>query len=428
MNRRQFVATAISAAAAGTLKAGGRKRDLNDTVTLAIMGLRGQGRSLTRQFASLPDVDIVFLCDVDERVLGEPARLVEGVKGRRPRLISDIRRALDDKSVDAVVVATPDHWHGPATLLACQAGKDVYVEKPPAHNFREGQMMVEASRRYGRVVQVGTQYRSLPSTQRAIEYIRTGRIGKVLMAKAWNVQLRENIGHRNDSEPPPEVDYETWVGPAPMLPFNENRFHYKWHWHWNFGTGDIGNDGIHQLDLCRWALGVEYPTEVSGMGRKLFFEDDQQTPDTMSINFNYPNRVIVFEMRTWNPYGMAGTDNALAVYGSEGCVHIGRWNGRSGFKVFDGSGHLVHYDGTNEPHTHAQNFIDCIRSRKTSNADIETGHISATLSHLGNIVARTGRHLRFDGEGGTIPGDEEARNLLGREYRDHWATPNPGNS
>ena len=423
MKRRQFVATTLAAAAARTLKAQSRRRDLNDKVTLAIMGLRSQGRNLTRQFASLPDVDIAYLCDVDERVFEDPARLVEKKLGRRPRLIGDIRRALDDKSLDAIVIATPDHWHAPATLLACQAGKDVYVEKPAAHNFREGRMMVESARKYGRVVQVGTQYRSMPSTKRAIEYIQAGRIGKVLMAKAWNVQLREDIGHKEDTAPPPEVDYETWVGPAPMLPFNENRFHYKWHWHWNFGTGDIGNDGIHQLDICRWALGVGYPTEVTGMGRQLFFEDAQQTPDTMSINYNYPDSVIVFEMRIWNPYGMGGTDNALAVYGSEGSVHIGRWNGRSGFKVFDPSGQLVHFDGANEPHTHPEHFIDCIRSRKTPNADIETGHISTTLSHLGNVVARTGRHLRFDGERGAIVGDEEAQQLLGRKYRDHWATP-----
>jgi predicted dehydrogenase len=332
--------------------------------------------------------------------------------------VADLRRVLDDKNVDALVIATPDHWHAPAAILACEAGKDVYVEKPASHNAREGFLMVRAARRHNRVVQVGTQARSRPSTQRAVEYVKSGRIGRVLMAKAWNVQLRENIGHKPDTAPPPEVDYDLWNGPAPLLPFNENRFHYQWHWHWNYGTGDMGNDGVHQLDMARWALGVEWPAEVSGMGRKLFFDDDQQTPDTMNITFNFPGKAIVFEMRIWNPYGMNGQDNAVAVYGTEGMVHFGRV-----FRAFDSKGKLLEEDAKETPDLHARNFIDCVKSRARPNADIETGHISTMYCHLGNIVARTGRNLRFDHATESIAGDPEAGRLLGREYREHWSVP-----
>ncbi len=418
MNRRYFLTSAFAGMALRRSAAAA-----NDKVTLAIMGVRGQGRGLTDRFASLPDTEIAYLCDIDENVFARAAKIVEERKGRPAKRISDIRRALDDKDVDAVVIATPDHWHAPATILACQAGKDVYVEKPASHNLREGRLMVEAARRHGRVVQLGTQSRSRPSTQRGIEYVRSGKLGQVLLAKAWNCQLRENIGRKPDGPVPAGVDYDTWVGPASWLAFNENRFHYKWHWNWNFGTGDMGNDGVHQLDIARWALGVETPNEVAGSARKLYFQDDQQTPDTMNITFNYPGKTLVFEMRIWTPYGLEDQDNGVGVYGTEGMAHIGRWNGRWGFKVFDSRGKMVLYDEDNQDDTHARNFLDCVRSRRRPNADIEIGHASSSLCHLGNIVARTGRTLKFDPATETIAGDAEAGTLLGRRYRQHWATP-----
>lgn len=420
MIRRDFLG---AAAAAGVAR---RAVAANDQVNIGIIGIRGQGRGLAGRFASLADVNILYLCDVDERVYERAARAVEEKKGKRPPLASDMRRLFDDKSLDAVVLATPDHWHAPATLLACEAGKDVYVEKPASHNLREGRWMVKAARKHKRIVQLGTQSRSRGSTRRAIEFIHSGKIGRVLMAKAWDVQLRENIGHKNDSPAPKEVDYETWVGPAPFLPFNENRFHYKWHWNWNFGTGDAGNDGVHQIDMARWALGVDLPSEVTGMGRKVFFDDDQQTPDTMNITFNYPDRALIFEMRIWNPYGMEGQENGVAVYGSTGMVHIGRWNRRWGWKVYDDKGELVQNNAVNEDDSdgdHQRNFIDCIKSRQPPNAEIEIGHTSSSLCHLANIVAKTGRILKFDGKSESIPGDAAADNLLGREYRKHWAAP-----
>ena len=418
MNRRDFVLSSLTGAAlARPLAAAGER------VNVAMIGVRGQGRSLTEQFAALPDVNVAYLCDVDPEVFEPAAKAVETRQGKRPKLVGDLRRVLDDKSIDAVVIATPDHWHAPATILACAAGKDVYVEKPAAHNLREGRLMVEAACRGKRIVQLGTQSRSRPCVQRAIQYVHSGKIGRVLMAKAWDVQLRDYIGHKPDGPVPPGVDYDTWTGPAPALPFNPNRFHYNWHWNWHYGTGDMGNDGVHQLDMARWALGVEHPLEVSGMGRKLFFDDDQQTPDTQNITFNYPGKTLMFELRIWNPYGLEGQDNGVAVYGTGGMVHIGRWEGVWGFKVYDEKGKLVSFDRANEPDAHARNFIDCVRSRKAPNAEIEIGHVSSVHCHLGNIVTRTGRNLKFDPANETIAGDAEASRLLRREYRAHWATP-----
>jgi len=421
MNRRQF----LGAAAAGA-SLSGRAVAASDKVNIAIIGAGGRGRHLTGNFVSQPDVNLRYLCDVDERVLEKTLKVIDDRKAKRPALLSDLRRVLDDKSIDAVVIATPDHWHAPATIMACDAGKDVYVEKPASHNLREGRLMVEAARRNKRLVQLGTQSRTRPSTLRAMELIHSGKIGKVLAAKAWDVQLRDDIGHKENSPVPKGVDYETWLGPAPSLPFNENRFHYKWHWNWNFGTGDMGNDGVHQLDMARWALGVNMPERISGMGRKLFFDDDQQTPDTMNITYDFKDKTLMFEMRIWNPYGMEGQENGVAVYGSTGMVHIGRWNRHWGYKVYDEKGNLAADESKHEDNTdtfHARNFLDCVKSRKTPNAEIEIGHTSTVLCHLGNIVARTGRALKFDPNTGTIAGDAEASRLLGRPYRKHWSVP-----
>ena len=421
MNRRHFLAAAALGATARRSATAA-----SDKVNIAVIGVRGQGRGLAGRFASLADVHVACLCDVDTRVVKPALDLVEKNSGRRPRVEQDLRRVLDDKSIDAVVIATPDHWHAPATILACQAGKDVYVEKPASHNLREGRWMVNAAREHSRIVQLGTQSRSRPSTRRAIELIHGGRIGKVLAAKAWDVQLRDHIGHAGDSPAPKEVDYETWVGPAPFLPFNENRFHYKWHWHWNFGTGDAGNDGAHQIDMARWALGADLPDSVHGMGRKLFFDDDQQTPDTMNVTFNFKDKILMWEMRIWNPYGLEDQDNGVAVYGTAGMIHIGRWNKNWGYKVFDDKGKLAEdrskSEGDGDGH-HERNFIDCVRSRKPPNAEIEIGHTSSALCQLANVVARTGRAVKFDAKTESISGDPDADALLGRKYRKHWATP-----
>ena len=413
MKRRMFLAGAVSAMAAP-----------NERVRVAMIGIRGRGRGLTGDVLALDGMEVAAFVDVDDRVVARVQKMVNEKQGRDAVYHRDLRRVLDDKSIDAVVIATPDHWHAPAAIMACDAGKDVYVEKPCSHNLREGRLMLEAARTHKRVMQVGTQARSRASTMRAIEVARSGVLGKIRMAKAWNVQLRENIGHGKEGPPPAEVDYDLWLGAAEALPYRDNRFHYNWHWWWNFGTGDMGNDGVHQIDIARWAMGGGAPVRASGWGRKTFFDDDQQTPDSMSITFDYAGgEALLFEQRIWNPYGMGGQDNGVAVYGSDAVLEIGRWDRNWGYRLFDRKGSLVKSDQGPEDEGHMRNFLDCLRTRKQPNADIEIGHTSTLHTHLGNIVARTGRNVEFDPTAESIKSDSEASALLSRRYRKHWAVP-----
>ncbi len=411
--------TAFAAVAANKMMAA------SDRVNVGIVGLGGRGRALIGDFSEVPGVNIAYLCDADQASLERAHTVIKEKNLPPPKDTNDMRRLLEDKEIDAVVVATPDHWHAPTAILAADAGKDVYVEKPASHNIREGRLMIDAARRNSRIMQVGTQSRSRPSSIAGIKYVKSGKIGEVLMAKAWNIQLRDDIGHMEDTAVPPGVDYETWLGPAPWIPFNPNRFHYKWHWHWHFGTGDAGNDGAHQLDICRWALGESYPSKASGMGRKVFFDDDQQTPDTMNVTFDYPSgKALIWEMRIWNPYGMEGTQNGTAIYGTEGVVHIGRWDRRWGYKVFEKNGRLVHHeDADDDGNQHQMDFVDAVRTRRLPNGDIMEGHLSAIHCHLANIVARVGRNVEFDQENEKVVNDDEANMLVKRRYRTHWSTP-----
>jgi len=394
------------------------------------MGARARGVSLARAFTSLPEVEISYICDPDSNVVDRCVEIVTQNKGRGFKLVKDVRIVLDDPTVDAVVMATPIHWHAAGTILACEAGKDVYVEKPASHNVREGQLMKQAARKNDRIVQLGTQSRSRLLTSRFVDYVRSGKIGKPLMAKVVNCQGRfpaTGIGHKMDEPVPEGVDYDIWTGPVPEMPFNRNRYHATVNWNWHYGTGDIGNDGVHWLDVARWVMNVGLPLEVSGMGRKLAFDDDQQTPDTQNIEFNYDDKLITFEQRLWNPYLLEGTDNAVFVYGTEGTVQTGRWvGGRFAFRHFDKQGKLAYYeqqpDSDNATVAHAQNFLDCVRTRALPNADIGIGHKSTLLCHLGNIVSRTGRNISFEPDTETIVGDEEASRYLSREYRDHWSS------
>jgi predicted dehydrogenase len=432
MERRQFLKNA-AAVAGGIGAAAVLPRSVlgaNERVVLGVMGVRGRGRGLASGFAALPTARVKYVCDVDSRVLAGAARAVEGRQQSAPQLVSDFRRILEDREVDALVVDQrvhlpvfqdpPDHWHAMATLYACQAGKDVYVEKPISHNVVEGRRMVEAARYYRRVVQAGTQSRSGRHFQEAVEYLRSGKLGKVRVAKAINTQRRENIGKKTDGKAPEGVDYDMWLGPAPKRPFNENRFHYNWHWFWDYGTGDLGNDGVHQIDVARWGLGVAAPVAVTSSGGKLFFDDDQQTPDTQVATFEFDGCMLVYEMRLWSPYKEHGFENGNVFYGDEGYMLLGG----NGWRVFgpnDQPGPTSM--PTERDNTHLQNFIDCIKSRARPNADVEEGHLSSLLCHLGNIAHRTGRRIRFDPSRETIRDDRDASRLLTREFREPWTLP-----
>jgi predicted dehydrogenase len=423
MNRRHFLPLAVAAGANSR-----RAIAASDKFNIALMGVRGRGRSLTSAFCAQPDVNVAYICDVDQNVVEGAYKIIEDSGRKRPPLVADLRRCLEDKSVDAIVMGTPLHWHAPGTILACQAGKDVYVEKPASHNVREGRLMTEAARRHGRIVQVGSQLPSLPVTQSFHDYVQSGQLGRVLMAKVWNVQLRRNIGHKEDEPVPAGVEYEIWTGPLPKMPFNRNRFHSTVNWHWHYGSGDIGNDGVHELDIARRALGVQLPTSISGMGRKMYFDDDQQTPDTMNITYDYGDKLIFYEQRLWNPYGLEGCDNGVAVYGDRGVAQFGRFRGRNwGWRLIEGENskevRFEEHGKSSIDTPHARNFLDCMRDRQRPRVDIEEGHWAASLAHLGNIVARTGRAIRFDPKTETVTGDAEANRLVKREYREHWSTP-----
>lgn len=402
----------------------------SNTLTLAIIGPGGQGTHLLQSFSKMKDVRIAYVCDIDPSRRDLAADRIKQASGHEPKRETDLRRVLDDKSVDAVVIATPDHWHAPATILACDAGKHVYVEKPASHNLREGRLMIEAARRNKRVVQVGTQSRSTAHVMKAIELLQSGAIGEVLVAKAWNSQLRGNIGKQKPADPPEGVDYDQWIGPAPFVPYQKNRFHGVWRWWHAFGTGDIGNDGVHDIDIARWGLGVTtHPSAISAMGGKYFFDDDQQWPDTMTVAFEYAAaskagrpKQLIFEQRIWSPYTQEGHENGNAFYGTKGMLVLGKHKGWVLYKSRNEKAEEL--KGTVESTPHHRNWLDCIRNGGTPNADIEIGHLSSSLSHLGNIAIRVGRTLRFDPQAEKVLGDEEASRLLGREYRaGHWAVP-----
>jgi predicted dehydrogenase len=434
MNRRE----AIQGLAAGVVVAGVRSsasaRSSSELISIGAVGCGGRGRDHAKLLAGRNDVRISWVCDPDRNRAEQAAAEVEKVGGKKPAIVQDIRRVLDDSNVDAITVATPDHWHAPATILACDAGKHVYVEKPCSHNVREGRLMIEAARKHNRVVQVGTQARNSRHVRRAMQLLQEGAIGDVLVAKAWDSQRRRNIGHGRPGKPPAHLNYDLWLGPAPYEPFHANRLHYNWHWRFAYGTGDLGNDGVHELDLARWGLGVDdqHPESVTASGAKLFFDDDQQFPDTQNVTLDYApvgdngrRRQLIFELRIWTPYRMEGYENGNAFYGTKGFLLLGK---NDNFRLYGERNTLIEEtpaDGTNTENTliHHADFVDCIRNGKRPQADIEVGHGGATACHLGNIASRLKRTLFFDSETETFIGDDEADKLLTRSYRDgHWAS------
>jgi predicted dehydrogenase len=387
---------------------------------------------LLSTFAALPDVEVKYVCDLDESVLGSRVEQVARQTGRKPEAIKDYRRALDDESVNALVSGAPDHWHAIPTIHACQAGKDVYVEKPDGHNILEGRTMVAAGKKHGRVIQLGTQARSGPHLLSAMDYIRAGNLGKVRFAKGWESARQGAIGYPPDSDPPAGVDYDTWLGPAPKRPFNVRRFHGSWRWFFDYGTGDLGNDGVHRLDMARWALETalaaegkslpRFPKSVSALGGKYYFDDAQEWPDTLMVTYDYLGSLLTYEMRVWNPYPLHEEAEGAALHGDGGYIVIG--NGR--WRAFDEKGKLVQQQaGEYNDVGHARNFIDCLRTRSKPNADLETvGHPSSMLCHLGNAAWRAGRTLQFDPESYTFQGDSDANRFLTRtEYRKPWVLP-----
>jgi predicted dehydrogenase len=400
--------------------------DANPRPLRAAMIGGSRGLSVAKEFRSA-GFEIGIVCDVDD---SRRARAQQELGAKIDH--SDLRRVIDDDSIDAVIVATPDHWHAPAAILALDAGKHVYVEKPCAHNIREGRALINAAKRSGKVVQVGTQTRSTPTPQKAIRRLHEGAIGDVKIARVWNSQRRANIGHKQPSVVPKGFDYDSWVGPAPKPPFQSNRHHYTWHWWYDFGTGDAGNDGVHELDVATWGLNVKtHPTIASGHGSKLYFDDDQQFPDTQHVTFEYPDprgderkkKVLVFENRIWTPYGEQGIENGVGFYGTDGYMIFEK---KGGYRIYGPKGELREQEsGEFSTLDHATNFASAIREGIAVNAPPAAGHLGASLAHLANIIGRTGLStLRFDPAREQIVGNDEANQYVGRTYRHgHWAVP-----
>jgi predicted dehydrogenase len=430
ITRRSFIKNSAVGAAASVAVLGTSKTSwagANDRIRVAQIGIRGQGKSHLRGYLTQKNVEVATICDVDERLF-EP-RMVELFDKRnvkRPKVETDLRRVMEDKSIDAVSIATPNHWHSLATVWACQADKDVYVEKPCSHNMFEGRKMVEAAEKYGRMVQHGTQIRSSVAIQEAIQHLRDGIIGEVYMARGLCFRWRGTIGKEQDCPAPKGVHYDTWLGPAPERPFNPNRFHYNWHYHWDYGNGDIGNQGVHQMDVARWGLGVDFPTKVTSMAGMYLWDDDKQVPNVITSAYKYPDagkkgRMLVFDTRPWCTNDEKGAKVGVIFYGE------------GGYMVIDSYTHYKTYLGekgepgpeNNAGGNHFENFIEAVRSRDASllHAPIIEGHKSAALCHLGLVSARLERSLDFDPATEKFVGDDQANSLLTRAYRKPFVVP-----
>ena len=435
MNRRYFLMS--SAGAALATRSNGIASP-NDTIRIACVGLRGRGTAHLQAYPKIPNVEIAALCDVDESVLSQRLAQVEKATGKRPAAFTDLRKVLEEKSIDAISIATPNHWHTLQTIWGCQAGKDVYVEKPCSYNMFEARQIVAAARKYNRMVQHGTGARSSLATREAAEKLREGVIGDIYMARGLVFKWRDTIGRTPVESVPAGVHYDLWLGPAPKREFTRNRFHYNFHWFWDYGNGDIGNQGAHQMDTARWLLGVKYPSKVSAMGGHYMFDDDQETPNTMVANFEFDEggkrKLLVFEVRHWisnheagigesRRGGAAAADsNTIGnlFYGSKGYMVVS-----GGFKTFLGKGQEPGPVSTQRGGDNFENFINAMRSRKISdlNAEVEEASASTVLIHLANISYRLGRTLYFDSATMTCKGDAEANRMFTRNYRAPFVVP-----
>ena len=478
ISRRQFL-TRSAQTAAGLVAAGaltscatirpatrGRVIGANDRINLAVLGIRSRGGAMARRFAKIPNVCVKTVVDVDENLFPKSVKQLEEIQGFAPSAEYDLRRTYDDRDIDAVVIATTDHWHALATIWACQAGKHVYVEKPCSHNIREGRKMIEAARRYNRIVAVGFQSRSSRNARSAIKFLQDGGLGEVYMARGLCFKPRNSISRYPDGPVPDgedfyvtiggkkmphynlkylkKVHYDLWLGPAPKRAFNRNRFHYNWHWYWDYGCGDIGNQGPHELDLARWGLGEKgHPVKIKSAGGFFAFDSDQETPNTQTATYEYADgKILQFEVR-----GLyTNTEAGIGSDGKKGRCIGNTFYGTKGWMALDGSTWRTYFGRDNEPgptsetadegydpmdlagaggEGHFDNFITAVRSgnRNDLNSEIASGNISTVLAHLANISCRLGRQLNFDGERERFVGDSKANQMLTRKYRKPYVVP-----
>ena len=423
-----------------------RARAPSDQIRAAVMGVNSRGFVLAQSFAGA-GAEVAYICDVDSRAVDaaiagvseprqtraqgeQPSRTLPPLQERRPRGVTDFRRVLDEADVDVLVIAAPDHWHAPAAILALQAGKHVYLEKPCSHNPHEGELLVEAQRRYGRLVQMGNQQRSSPESIAAIRKIRGGAIGRPYYVRTWYANTRGPIGRGKLAPVPDWLDYDLWQGPAPRTPYRDNVVHYNWHWFWRWGTGEINNNAAHELDVARWALDVDYPIRVTSAGGRYHFDDDWEFPDTQVASFDFEGgKTITWDGRSCNGRLVEGRGRGAAVHGTGGTMVIDR----SGYVVYDNDNNEIERELRPDADAaldtsgagaltdlHIANFLAAIRGEDTLNAPIDEGRKSILLCHLGNIAQRTGRAIRCDPATGRIFDDDEAMGLWAREYERGW--------
>jgi predicted dehydrogenase len=435
LTRRNLLGTALPVAAA-TIASARQVLGANDRINVGIIGLGGRGTAHTAAFASLPECKIAAVCDVNQAARERAVANVQKLAGHRPAEFSDMRRMFESKDIDAVSIVTPNHWHALATIWACQAGKDIYVEKPASHNIWEGRKMIEAARKYNRIVQVGSQSRTIQHKIRAMQLLKEGVIGQLYMAKGLCFKRRKSIGHTPETPVPAGVDWLQFLGPAPERPFSLNRFKYNWHWFWDTGNGDLGNQGVHEMDIARWGLGRDVlPKKISSTGGKYIYKDDQETPNTQIATFTYDDGVeLQFEVRglLTNAEGSVTRESGGNVigdlfFGSEGWMSVDL----EGFQVYKGEkNEKVMDEKHGEDRTwptapHMANFFEAMRARdrRKLHADIEAGVISASMCHLANISYRLGRTLEWDAANWQFVNAPDANRMLTREYRKPYVVP-----
>ena len=440
ISRRNFLARSTKTAASMTAASAVVSNSVlgaNDRINIAVIGIRSRGREHCREFMKIPNVRIKTLCDADENLFQERVLEVQELQGKKPETEHDLRKVFDDRDIDAVSIATPDHWHALATIWACQAGKHVYVEKPTAHNIWESRKMIEAARKYNRIVSAGMQNRSLNGVNQAMKFLHEGGLGDVYMARALCFKPRDSIGKKQNTAIPEGVHYDLWLGPAPWRPFNPNRFHYNWHWFWDYGMPDIGNQGPHQMDIARWGMNKNVlPDKIKSIGGYFAFDSDQETPNTQIALFEYNDgKIILFETRGLYTNREDGIRIGNLFYGTEGWMHLNGndWKTFYGRENIPGPSFSSKDEDAADPANlagsgntaHFFNFINALNSGNWMDltADIIEGHKSTTMVHLANISYRTGRELTFDSHSERFVDDDQANGYLTRDYRYPYVVP-----
>lgn len=433
MKRRDFIyrSTLAGTALVAAPNVFAFKGSPGEKVVVGIMGTNGRGEYLATLYSSLTDVEVGYICDVDQTVLERTIAKIKSLTGKAPKGFKDVRKLLEEKDLDALVVAAPDHWHAPASLLAAKAGKHVYVEKPCCHSPEEGDILVKAATKYNKLIQMGNQRRSWPGVQQAISELKSNAIGHVYYAKGWYTNARKPIGVGKQVSAPSHIDYELWQGPAPRRPYKDNVIHYNWHWFWNWGTGEACNNGTHEMDVMRWGLGVGMPKRITSGGGRLAYKDDWETPDTQTITYDFDNNTsITWEGKSCNSFDEVKSGRGTIFYGDKGTMVI---PGGDDYKIYDLGNKLVKEVksplgqieastqgmGDKLDITHLQNFVDAIRGKGQLNSPIAEAYISTMLPHLGNIAQRTGKTLNYDVANNRCE-EPEAKKYWAREYEKGW--------